>query len=165
MVGQRRFGVIADTHLRNNPVRANVLEALHGVDLILHAGDVSSWQVLDQLSGIAPVLAVRGNNDDEEVRKRLPSRLAIHVGGSTILLIHGDERASAVKSAQVEAARMRPGDCVVFGHSHRVHQERSNGVLLFNPGSPTSPRFSSVRTYGILTVRSDGGVTAEIHQL
>lgn len=139
--------VLSDTHV---PQRALALspilyEALAEADLILHAGDIVSQEVLDELEGFAPVHAVCGNVDPWELWERLPRQKLIEVNGYRIGLVHGDGEGHQGTPDRAFAAFTNV-DCVVFGHTHRPLNERRGQTLLFNPGSSTDrqrePRFS-----------------------
>jgi putative phosphoesterase len=148
-----RIGVVADTHVGEllPELPGEVCEALAGVDLILHAGDIIDPAALEVLRAVAPVVAVRGNHDDREVHRDLPRDVLVRVGGLRIGLTHGHRRAAAELSAILvslvagrpvhlgfERAMLRrfPGaDCVVVGHLHRQIHHRAGGVLLFSPGA------------------------------
>ena len=125
------IGVISDTHGR---LRERALEALVGCDHILHAGDIGSAAVLDALRAIAPVTAVRGNNDFGPWAEALPERVEIELAGLRIHMLHdiAQWRADALAAVQV----------VVFGHSHRPLVEVRAGVLYLNPGSAGPRRFT-----------------------
>jgi putative phosphoesterase len=151
--------VLADTHAprrwRSCPPR--VAEQLRGADLILHAGDVCTAAVLDELSEYAPVVAVVGNNDDPDVGAWGATETAeLDVGGVAVAMLHDSGAASG------RLARMRrrfPGaDLVVFGHSHIPLDESGYGLRIFNPGSPTDRRRQPAGTLGILTI-NDGTLT------
>jgi uncharacterized protein len=116
-------------------VRPEALEALRGVDLILHAGDVGGPEVLEALRSIAPVVAVRGNNDRGRWASKLPVRRTLCVGSAKIHLLHDRKDLDL----DVMRARIR---LVVSGHSHRpsIHEER--GVMFVNPGSAGPRRFT-----------------------
>jgi putative phosphoesterase len=118
-------GILSDTH---HLVRPEALDALQGVELILHAGDVGSGEVLSTLEDVAPVRAVRGNTDHDSPVDRLPSSLVIEVAGWSFYLLHDLGRLDLDPAGAGISA-------VVFGHSHRsaVYEER--GVLYLNPGS------------------------------
>ena len=147
-----RVGVVADTHcpefLERLPTR--LLELLEGVDLILHAGDVSSQETLAELSRIAPVEAVLGDHDQA---LNLPRRRLVEVGGKRIGLLHGD-RSRLFEEPATFAGTISLGywwpkaglhnwlrnafpdaDAVVYGHTHRAEARRHAGALLFNPGA------------------------------
>jgi putative phosphoesterase len=147
-----RVGVIADTHcpefLDRLPDR--IFEVLRGVDLILHAGDVSAPETIAELERIAPVEAVRGDHDHGLAS--VPADREVNVEGRRIVVVHGN-RSRWVEEPQTllwtlslgyihpndglprALHRRFPGaDAIVFGHTHRPHAETRNGTLLFNPG-------------------------------
>ncbi len=125
-------GVISDTH---GLVRPEALAALRGVRLILHAGDVCAADVLATLREIAPVLAVRGNNDRGDWARALPTSRDVDLGGARVHLLH-DLHALTVDPAREGYA------AVITGHSHRPKIERRDGVLYLNPGSAGPRRFT-----------------------
>jgi putative phosphoesterase len=141
-----RVGVISDTH---GLCRPQALAALAGSDLILHAGDVGDPSVLDTLRQLAPVRAVRGNNDCGGWADALPETDVVELpGGLYVYLIH-DIQALDLDPA---AARL---SAVVAGHSHRPRNELEDGVLYFNPGSAGPRRFRLPVTVG--RIESHGG--------
>ncbi len=125
-------GVISDTH---GLVRPEALDALRSCELILHAGDVGSPEVLDELEQIAPVRAVRGNVDRGAWAVGLPLRDVVEVGGAMIYLMH-DIADLDLDPVAAEFA------VVVTGHSHKPGAERRRGVLYLNPGSAGPRRFT-----------------------
>jgi putative phosphoesterase len=145
-----RIGVLADTHLSGELVPDYVIEALGRVDLILHAGDILDMPVIEQLSGIADTFAVRGNMDHPDVKGVLPARRFIEVGDFKIGLTHG--RGGPSGMVERVASEFRDVDCIIFGHTHNALAEERNGVLFFNPGSPTDRRFTDRNSIGILEV-------------
>lgn len=145
-----RIGVLSDTHMTGyDPAFAK--KARHhfaGVDIILHAGDLTSILVLDALE--APqVLAVCGNMDGPEVAVNLPSKRVIEVGAFKIGLIHGFGAPNGL--AGRVAREFEEVDAVVFGHSHSPTNLKNNGILLFNPGS-VAKGFRGSGTAGMLEV-------------
>jgi uncharacterized protein len=124
----RSAGLISDTH---GLLRDSVLEALEGVDLIIHAGDIGPPALLNRLKEIAPVVAVRGNVDGEQVG--LPSSALISVNDRLIYILH--DLNDLVKPSEAELAM------IVSGHSHKPHIETKNGLLYVNPGSIGPRRF------------------------
>jgi putative phosphoesterase len=147
------IGLISDTHIfergdRWVPDPVVALFHRYRVGLIAHLGDVTSHRTLDQLGEIAPVLAVRGNNDLDDMAD-LPMRRELRVGTHRILMVHGHGGASAYAVASSAVAGY---DCVLFGHSHKPLIERIGGTLLVNPGSPTDRRFNPHFGVGILHV-------------
>lgn len=168
------IGLISDTHM---PARCAALppalfEALRGVDLLLHAGDVGELWVLDQLSAIAPVIAVHGNDETADAQRELPYRQVIAVGGQRILLTHAHypHRAEEMESRKDDAwgpklarrAAMGQRACariVVFGHTHIPMAVEHDGVLLINPGALACPKLQTrqrVQSVAILLIRDDG---------
>lgn len=149
-----RLGIVTDTHVPQRLARLpdRLADALRGVDLILHAGDITSRQVLIDLAQIAPVQAVAGNAD--LVGHGLPLTHVIEIEGRRIGLVHGHGGwakylAGKVRDRlgyreeyylQIVAASFGPVDAIVFGHTHRVFTEIRSGVLLFNPG-PVAPDY------------------------
>ena len=151
-----RVVVLSDTHLKRGWKRRlpdTVYAALGDADVVLHAGDVVVPELLEELSGFAPVHAVLGNND-LELAGRLPERLEVELDGVRIGMVH-DSGPRKGRAARLHA--MFPSaDVVVFGHSHLpVDEEGVGGQRLFNPGSPTERRQAPTRTIGLLV--TDGG--------
>ena len=149
-----RIGLISDTH---GLVRPEALQALAGVDRIIHAGDVGGAGVIETLAGIAPVDVVRGNNDKDPWGAQLPEWLALEFEGVGIHVRHD------VKELDVDpvAAGFR---VVIAGHSHKPVVAERDGVLFVNPGSAGPRRFSLPVTVGYLTV-TGGTAQAEIKSL
>jgi len=149
-----RIGVISDTH---GLLRPEAIAALHGSEHIIHAGDVGSPEILEKLSRIAPVTAVRGNVDKGAWSRTLPETQVLEVGGVSIYVLHD--------LAQLDLKPQAAGFAVVIsGHSHVPKQETRDGVLYFNPGSAGPRRFKLPVSLGRL-ILEDGGVRAEILQL
>ena len=147
-----KIGVLSDTH---DLLRQDVTDALQGCDAILHAGDISSRRILDRLEEIAPVKAVRGNNDGEWADD-LPLFLDFSLGGLRIFMTH--KKKDLPKD-------LTGYDLVICGHTHRyasVWQEPAGRkrTLLLNPGSCGPRRFTQPITMAILRI-DEGGWTAE----
>lgn len=123
------LGVVSDTH---GLVRPELVTALTGCDAILHAGDVGNPEVLSTLAAIAPLTAVRGNNDGWS--KELPHDVELGFGGYRFYVVHD------IADLDFEPAS-RSVDVVVYGHSHRPLIEKRGGVLFLNPGSAGPRRF------------------------
>lgn len=155
--------VVSDTHAprRWTSCPPAVAARLEGVDLILHAGDVCTPDVLDELSAWAPVLAVRGNNDGEDVAAwGAPDTLELDLDGMPAAMIH--DSGAATGRAQRMAQLFPAAGLVVFGHSHIPLNEVHGRQRLFNPGSPTDPRRQPHGTMGLLTTRAGELLSAEI---
>ena len=174
-----KIGVISDTHSagsgRDLPVK--ILDALLGVDMILHCGDLECLGVLDYLEEVAPLLAVRGYEDPLEDGDRLAmTTRVVKVEGVSIGMIHdiqwpgpkiptspdGSELALPEGNGQEILARKfkEPVDVVLFGDTHEELVMDWDGVLIMNPGSPTYPgkrhKQGSLGTIGILQVDGEG---------
>lgn len=155
--------VLADTHAprrwRSCPPR--VAGHLRGADLILHAGDVCTASVLDELAAYAPVRAVLGNNDGPDVAAwGAPETLGLELEGLRVAMIHD----SGPAKGRIRRMRRRfpEADLVVFGHSHIPLDEEGDGVRIFNPGSPTDRRRQPDGTLGLLDIRHGDLVSARI---
>lgn len=150
-----KIGVIADTHIpdRAKEIPKEILEDFKNADLIIHAGDLVDLAVLDKLKSVCKhVKAVWGNMDPYEVRKKLPEKEILEVGGYRIGVMHGygspakliDFLASSFKNDKV--------DLIIFGHAHTSFNEKKGDILFFNPGSPTDKVFSPYNSYGIIEI-------------
>lgn len=143
------IGLISDTH---GLVRPGVYEALAGVDLILHAGDVGGDEILDELALIAPVEAVYGNTDMPG-HPRLAGTIEREIGGLRVHVSHGHEAGSP--TPQRLLARYA-ADVIVYGHTHRQLVTRVEGRLVVNPGAAGPKRFDLTPSVARLTI--DSGV-------
>jgi uncharacterized protein len=147
------IAVIADTHLPRGARRIPdaCIERLRGADLILHAGDLTTPSVLEELERIGPpVVAVHGNVDAEELRRRLPEQTVVAADGTRIAMVHD---AGPAKGRLRRMRRRFPdADALVFGHSHIPLHEQEDGFQIFNPGSPTDRRRQARHTMGIARV-------------
>ena len=145
------IALIADTHLPRGERRLPepCLARLRVADLILHAGDISTAGVLDELSALGPpVLAVHGNIDEPALREQLPAELEVELDGVCLAMTHD---AGPAKGRVARLRRRFPrADAVVFGHSHiPLHEADDDDCFqIFNPGSPTDRRRQPERTMG-----------------
>ncbi len=137
-----RVGVVADTH---DLVRPELIEALAGVDQLLHAGDVCSAATLEALATIAPVTAVRGNNDRGPWAEALPEACTAQLEDVRVWLCH--DRADLARLPPLPGTHL-----IVVGHSHRPLEDLHDGIPLLNPGSPGRRRFSLPVACARLTV-------------
>ncbi|OLC16518.1 MAG: YfcE family phosphodiesterase [Candidatus Rokubacteria bacterium 13_1_40CM_69_27] len=138
-------GVISDTH---GLLRPEAVAALRGADAIVHAGDVGSPEVLEALAALAPVTAVRGNNDRGAWAEKLPLTGVLELAGVVLYVLHD------VKELDLDPHRAGFA-AVISGHSHRPRREERGEVLFFNPGSAGPRRFKLPVAVGRL--RIDGG--------
>jgi putative phosphoesterase len=141
-----RLGVIADTH---GLLRPEVFQAFAEVDHILHAGDVGPVDLLTELEALAPVTAVYGNTDRDEVRDRLPQVASIELEGFDIVVTHGDQLGSPTPE-NLNAA-FPDAQIIVYGHTHRpVLTIVDVVVTVMNPGGAGHRRFGLPPSVGIL---------------
>lgn len=139
-----KIGVLSDTH---GLLRPEALSALAGCEAILHGGDINRQEILDELSKIAPVHVVRGNND-KAWAERIPLSLDFTLAGLRVYMTHKKRDLPADLSAY---------DLAVYGHSHKYEMARQGGTLLLNPGSCGPRRFNQAITLAVLDVR-DGEI-------
>ena len=148
------IAVISDTHLPRGRRRLpdGCVERIRSADLLLHAGDIATPEVLDEIGAIGPpVQAVHGNVDSPELRERLPEALALETDGAQIAMVH--DAGPARRRLERMRARFPDADAVVFGHSHIPLHEERDGFQIFNPGSPTERRRQKSHTMGMATAR------------
>jgi uncharacterized protein len=165
-----RIAVLSDTHAdasRSEQVLLRLKNHVQGADLILHAGDITSVELLKGLCSLSTVEAVRGNMDSVEIRSTLPETKILTIAGRRIGLIHGwgapDDLPRRVYEKFLGEDKKPTVDAIVFGHSHRAMVERRDGVLLVNPGSPTDARFAPYVSLAHLEI--GGQIEAKITRL
>jgi putative phosphoesterase len=150
-----RIGVISDTH---GLLRPEIAPALAGVDQIFHCGDVGKFSILEDLSKIAPVTAIRGNIDREGKCAELPETEVALAEDRYIYIIHD------LKTLHLDPAAGRFA-AVLSGHTHVPNFYSRQGVLYLNPGSCGPRRFNLPVTLALLTVPAKGDLEAEILHL
>lgn len=148
-----RILVLSDTHIPRvaQDLPAKIYEEIKKADMVMHAGDFIDEEVLDNIKRVKKeVYAVYGNMDSLELKRRLKDKETITAGKFKIGLIHG----YGAPKELIDTIRGDFGavDAIVFGHSHLPVNIEKNGVLFFNPGSPTDTIFAKENTYGILEV-------------
>ena len=162
--------VVSDTHgTTDHRLDGRTLEAVREAELVVHAGDFTTAAVYDAFEHEAnELVAVRGNNDDETLRERLPSERTFEWEGARFLVVHGHDHSETALSM---LARQERADVVVVGHSHRPELSELSGRLLVNPGSHADPRRfqpahveveATVGGLRVLLRRPDGEVTTEV---
>ena len=161
------IAVISDTHLPRGARRLPdaCVERIAAADLLLHAGDFSTLDVLRELEAIGPPVAgVHGNVDSADLRRLLPPERLVEADEARIAMLHD----AGPRAGRLERMRRRFGDraeIVVFGHSHLpLHEEAPDGFQIFNPGSPTERRRAPAHTMGRITVR-DGLARCDLVEL
>lgn len=137
----KRIGIISDTH---GLLREEVKDILKTCEVILHAGDIHKESVLEELKTIAPVYAVRGNNDREWVKS---ITIKIEIFGINVFMIHNRKQIQEI-----------PSDCqvVIYGHSHKYSETKEDGRVWLNPGSCGPRRFWGAVTMAVMEVQDDG---------
>lgn len=146
-----RIGLISDTH---GLLRPQAIDFLRGSDHILHAGDIVGAALLDELAELAPLTAVRGNNDHGDWAQALPETVTLTLGGAVIHMLH-DLNELAIDPA-AEGVRV-----VVTGHSHKPACAERGGVLYVNPGAAGRRRFTLPVSVGELLIE-DGKVAVRL---
>jgi putative phosphoesterase len=153
------IGLVSDTHFpRFGRALPRALEAglrAAKVSRILHMGDFTDPLALPLFEAIAPVDAVAGNNDPEEIWTRFGRQKTVTIDGVRIGLVHGDVGRRNAHENAIAAFAGEPVDVILYGHSHRPIVERRGTQLIANPGSPTDRRMMPTFSYGIMTI--DGG--------
>ncbi len=147
-----RIGLISDTH---GLLRPQASQALAGCDRILHAGDIGAAAVLEALARLAPVTAVRGNNDDDAFGLSIPETVDIEIAGLRFHVLH------QIAQLRLDALNPRP-HIVVYGHSHKPLIERRDDVLMINPGSAGPRRFKLPVTVAEILVATGNEPQARI---
>jgi uncharacterized protein len=150
----KTIGVISDTH---GLLRWEAEAALAGVDHIIHAGDIGAQEILERLSRIAPVTAVRGNNDNGEWADTLPATAIVDICGQRLYIVHDIAHLDVDPLANGIAA-------IIAGHSHKPTVSEKDGVLFLNPGSAGPRRFTLPVAVAKMFI-GDGAVRAEICNL
>ena len=140
------IGAISDTHGR---IPADVPQAFRDVDLIIHAGDVGDQTVLDQLSKIAPVVAVRGNMDFGKWAEKLPETEIVEIGQIVLYVLHIANRLDVDPEKSGFKA-------VISGHTHRPDIYEDNGVTFINPGSASYPKSGQPGSAALIRIKQDG---------
>lgn len=152
-----KVGVLSDTHipLRAKKLPHEVLQAFKKVDHIIHAGDIISYEVLDVLESLAPVTAVSGNVDPEQLQDVLGDKKIITLNGYRIGVTHGHGKSGRTLERAIKCFENDLVDCIIFGHSHIPYCEVRSQILLFNPGSPTDKRRNQFFSFGILELGNE----------
>jgi len=149
-----KIGVISDTHLKEvNQQLIDIYDQyLSEVDMIVHAGDLVSMEIVDFL-GQKPLHVVQGNMDDPDIRKRFPTKEIIEVNRFRLGLIHGWGSPFGIEKRI--RAEFNDVDAIIYGHSHRPANHDAKGVLFFNPGTATGFAISGSHSIGILDLQEE----------
>ena len=151
-----KLAVISDTHLSSPTKYLEEIyyKYMHDADLILHAGDIVTSEVLDFFPKEKTV-AVRGNMDREDLIYKLPEKKIIEVKNFRIGIVHGWGAPFGMEKRVFEVFKEEKVDCIVFGHTHNGVNHKKEGILLFNPGSPTDRFFAKQNSIGILHIENE----------
>lgn len=152
-----RILVLSDTHIPRaaHGLPEAMLDDIKKSDMVLHAGDFVDEEALDNITKLSKDLhAVYGNMDSQALRRRLKEKEIIAAGKYKIGLIHGYGAPKDI--IQTVRGEFKDVDVIVFGHSHSAVNIKKDGILYFNPGSPTDTIFARTNTYGILEVTEKG---------
>jgi putative phosphoesterase len=147
-----RILVLSDTH--SQPLPKVLEDEFQRADLIIHLGDFTDINLLNRLKAVKEVRAVYGNMDGLDLRQALPKQQVFHCEGVVIGLVHGQGSSTQVLKSVRECFKGEKLDAIVFGHSHVPVNEVIDGILFFNPGSPTDSVRAPFRSYGILEVKN-----------
>jgi putative phosphoesterase len=148
-----RIVVISDTHTDSiDKLPRQVLDALSGADMIIHAGDFTGKQLVDELRKLGTFRGVYGNIDGSEVRRQLPEVDVVQAGGFKVGVNHPAEGGSPLTLEQRLRPKFPGTHVIIHGHSHQTKNDYRDGVLWFNPGSATGKFPATKKTYGILEV-------------
>lgn len=146
-----KIGVISDTHIPYNAkeISENISKLFSDVDLILHAGDLVDTAIIEDLELIAKVEAVKGNMDNED--NPYPIKIILKIEELKLGLIHGYGPSSGLRD-RIRKDFGEEIDIIVYGHSHKPYNKIENGILFFNPGTPTDKLFAPYNSVGILEI-------------
>jgi putative phosphoesterase len=156
----KKIVVLSDTHL---PVRAakipkQIIEQFKDADLIIHAGDYQTMEVINNLESYGKFLGIAGNVDSDDVAEKLPEKAIINIKNENkefkIGITHGSGPPEGLYVRVLHFFEEKP-DCIIFGHSHAPFNEKIDSTLMFNPGSPTDTVFATINTFGILTINNE----------
>lgn len=138
-----KIGIISDTH---GLLRNEVVTQLKMCDVILHAGDIDNFEMIESLSKLAPLYVVRGNNDKGEWAEKLPQHLCFEIEGKIFYMVHQKKHIPET---------LKKVDFVVYGHSHKYHCSEGQNMIWINPGSCGKRRFGLPITMGFLILNED----------
>jgi len=155
--------VLSDTHLgESEGLPELILQVGRSVDLIIHVGDFVSLRCFEELNQLAPLVGVRGNMDAGPLAARLPERYILELEDRSIGITHGHLADGNVLSGVRNM--FQNTDLIIFGHTHIPFNGQIDGVRMFNPGSLTRPRATTLGTYGLVEMESDE-IVCEIRAL
>jgi len=144
-----RIGVLADTHVGLlEDIPKKIIDSLSTVDLIVHAGDFTTREVLNRLNQLAEVKAVQGNMDSSELRTALPVKEILEIENKRIGITHGSGSHWGIEDRAKRIFEQDQVDVIIYGHSHQAQNKVSDNIIFFNPGKATN-------SFGILTIEEE----------
>ncbi len=144
-----RIGVLSDTHVSSlERIPEKIIDSLSRVDLIIHAGDFTTIEVLTELKRLGEVKAVQGNMDSTELKRVLPVKEILEVGNKRVGITHGSGGPWGIEQRVRKFFDQDKVDVIIYGHSHESQNKVIDGILFFNPGKATN-------SFGILTIEEE----------
>jgi uncharacterized protein len=153
-----KITVLSDTHLPKGKRKLPdiLLKDIEESELIIHAGDFQSEETYKELADLRELAGVFGNTDDPEIKGILPQSRICLVQGVKIGIVHGDGKGKTTEKRARAAFDRDEVDMIIFGHSHIPYLRYHEGVLLFNPGSPTDKRKMPMFSHGVMEIGNGG---------
>jgi len=151
-----RAVVLSDTHVphRSSTLPDELWKEIEKADLVIHAGDFTTYDFyLELMAYNNNLYAVHGNMDEPDLFRILPEKKVIEIEGKRIGIIHGFGAPFGLEKKVRARLEKENVDLIIFGHSHRALYKEEEGILLFNPGSPTDKIFTTRRSYGIMEIK------------
>lgn len=147
-----RVIVLSDTHIpkRAKELPSELIRELKQADMIIHAGDWQTIEVLDMLKPYGPIEGVHGNVDSELIKQQFPEKKLLEIGGFKIGIVHGHGQKQTTEKRALAAFAEESLDMLIFGHSHIPVKKQIDEMWVFNPGSPTDKRRQPFFSFGIL---------------
>lgn len=159
-----RIVVISDTHAHSlEELPKPIIDACKKSDLIVHCGDYTSKELLDELKRLGKFKGVHGNMDSDEIRKELPEKEIFKIGKTNIGIIHGWGAPFGLDDRVRKVFENEKVDLIIYGHSHFPYNELKDNIWFFNPGSATGSFPAFQKTYGLITI--DKEIKCEIVRL
>ena len=149
IITKMKIAVLSDTHLSSiKGLPEKIIDSISRVDLIIHAGDFTTIEVLNELKQLGKIRAVHGNMDSTELKATLPTKEIIGIGNKRIGIIHGGGAPWGIEKRLRNAFAQDRVDVIIYGHSHESQNKVTDGILFFNPGKASN-------SFGIITIEED----------
>lgn len=144
---------------RSRGLPSELVRELKQADLIIHAGDWQTIEVLDMLTPYGPVEGVHGNVDSEPIKQQFGEKKLLYLSGFKVGIVHGHGQKQTTEKRAVAAFAGEPLDLLIFGHSHIPVKKKLGEMWLFNPGSPTDKRRQPFFSFGVLKLKDNLEIT------